>query len=96
MAPDTNRSDANTQPTEGSERATLRLVTQPTRAAVISDIFGHPEELPSIREFDYLNPDTKRSNIEHHLQQLIEAGIVEKVSIPKGERALERPSRSKS
>lgn len=92
MAPDTNRSDANTQPTEDSEWATLRLVTQPTRAALISDILGHPEELPSIREFDYLNPDTKRSNIEYHLQQLIEGGIVEKVSLPKGERARDLPS----
>lgn len=77
---------------EGSEWETLRLITQPTRAALISDILGHPEELPSVREFDHLNPDVKRSNIEYHLQQLVEADLVERVTLPKGERKRDLPS----
>jgi DNA-binding HxlR family transcriptional regulator len=69
-----------------------QLITQSTRAALLSDILGHPEELPSVREFEYLNPDVKRSNIEYHLQQLVDAGIIERVSLPKGQRKRDPPS----
>lgn len=90
MSHDTHSTDAITA--EGSEWEALRLITQPTRAALISDILGHPEELPSVREFDHLNPDVKRSNIEYHLQKLIQAGLVEKVTLTKGERKRDLPS----
>ena len=77
---------------DDSEWGMLRLITQPTRAALLSDILGHSQELPSVRECDYLNPDVKRSNVEYHLGELIDAGIVEKVTLAKGERKRDLPS----
>lgn len=75
-----------------SRWAVLRLISQPTRAALLSDILGHPKEMPSVREFDHLNPDVKRSNIEYHLGKLVDADLVEKRSLPTGERERDLPS----
>ena len=61
-------------------------------SALLSDILGHPQEMPSVREFDYLNPDVKRSNIEYHLGKLVEAGLVEKLTLPTGDRKRDLPS----
>ncbi|UTF53352.1 winged helix-turn-helix domain-containing protein [Natronosalvus rutilus] len=88
-APDPSTADASAESTEWDR---LRLITQPTRAALLSDILGHPKESPSVREFDYRNPDVKRSTIEYHLQELVEAGVVEKITLPAGERKRDLPS----
>ena len=92
MSRDVSQPEVNAAPPDDSEWGMLRLITQPTRAALLSDILGHPQELPSVREFDYLNPDVKRSNIEYHLGELIDAGIVEKVTLAKGKRKRDFPS----
>ena len=88
-APDATAADADAERTEWGR---LRLITQPTRASLLSDILGHPKEAPSVREFDYLNPDVKQSTIEYHLQELVEGGVVEKITLPKGERKRDLPS----
>ena len=92
MSHDAHQPDVDVSDGDGSEWEVLRLISQPTRAALLSDILGHPQELPSVREFDHLNPESKRSNIEYHLGELIEAGIVERVTLPKGERRRDLPS----
>ncbi|WP_331232243.1 winged helix-turn-helix domain-containing protein [Natronorarus salvus] len=92
MSQDTRHSDTEAATDHQSEWEVLRLISQPTRAALLSDILGHPQELPSVREFDYFNPDVKRSNIEYHLNKLVEANIVEKQSLPPGERKRDLPS----
>lgn len=92
MSHDTHQPEMDAAATDDSKWAVLRLITQPTRAALLSDILGHPDELPSVRELDYLNPDVKRSNIEYHLQQLVKAGIIEKITLSKGQRKRDLPS----
>ena len=92
MSQDTSRSTTDTTSERDSTWEVLRLISQPTRAALLSDILGHPQEMPSVREFDYLNPDVKRSNIEYHLGKLVEAGLVEKLTLPTGDRKRDLPS----
>lgn len=92
MSQDTSPSTTDTTSEPDSTWAVLRLISQPTRAALLSDILGHPQEMPSVREFDYLNPDVKRSNIEYHLGKLIDAELVEKHTLPTGDRKRDLPS----
>ncbi|MDY7081631.1 MAG: transcriptional regulator [Halobacteria archaeon] len=70
----------------------LDTVTDPSRARIIHTILGHPKELASVREIDYMNPEMKKSNIDYHLRELVDNGIAEKVSLPKGKRKRDLPS----
>lgn len=69
----------------------LQAVTQETRAALLADVVGHPAGAPSVEELDYTNPDVSRSTIDEHLGVLVEAGVVEKVRLPPGERSRDLP-----
>ena len=67
-------------------RERLNVVTQETRFSLIQDIIGHPSELPTLKELDYVNPSRSQTTIRQHLQRLVEAGIVEKVELPEDRR----------
>jgi DNA-binding PadR family transcriptional regulator len=62
-----------------SVRERLNVVTQETRFALLQDILGHPSELPTLKELDYVNPSKSQTTIRQHLQQLVDAGVVEEV-----------------
>ena len=74
-----------------SVRERLNVVTQETRFALLQDILGHPSELPTLKELDYVNPSKSRTTIRQHLQQLVDAGIVEEVLLPEGRRQNDLP-----
>ncbi|MDZ7850700.1 MAG: helix-turn-helix domain-containing protein [Halodesulfurarchaeum sp.] len=74
-----------------SVRERLDVVTQPTRFALLQDILGHPSELPTLLELDSVNPSKSRTTIRQHLQQLVDAGIVEAVSLPADRRQNDLP-----
>ena len=63
-------------------RVRLNLVTQETRFSLVQDILGHPSGLPTLKELNYANPNRSQTTIRQHLQQLVEAGIVEQVELP--------------
>ncbi|KYH23972.1 hypothetical protein HAPAU_40510 [Halalkalicoccus paucihalophilus] len=69
-----------------SVRERLNVVTQETRFALLQDILGHPSELPTLKELDYVNPSKSQTTIRQHLQQLVNAGIVEEVLLPEDRR----------
>ncbi len=69
----------------------MEAITQDTRASLIADVVGHPEEMASVAELDYLNPDVERSAIEEHLATLRDAGVVGRSEIPVGERSRDLP-----
>ncbi|WP_332897127.1 ArsR family transcriptional regulator [Haladaptatus sp. CMSO5] len=69
----------------------LKLIKQDTRANLIADIVGHPKGMPSVPELDYTNPSIGRSAIDGHLRKLIEAGVIEAVELPAGERSRDLP-----
>jgi len=66
-----------------SVRERLNVVTQETRFSLLQDILGHPSELPTLKELDYVNPSKSQTTIRQHLQQLVDAGIVEEVLLPR-------------
>ncbi|MFP8890642.1 helix-turn-helix domain-containing protein [Natrialbaceae archaeon A-CW2] len=74
-----------------SVRERLNVVTQETRFALLQDIFGHPSELPTLKELDYVNPSKSQTTIRQHLQQLVDAGIVEEVLLPEDRRQNDLP-----
>ncbi|WP_129116703.1 helix-turn-helix domain-containing protein [Halegenticoccus tardaugens] len=74
-----------------SVRERLNVVTQETRFALLQDILGHPSELPTLKELDYVNPSKSQTTIRQHLQQLVDAGIVEEVLLPKDRRKNDLP-----
>ncbi|UHQ99294.1 transcriptional regulator (plasmid) [Natrinema zhouii] len=74
-----------------SIRARLNVVTQLTRFSLLQDILGHPSELPTLKELDYVNPSKSQTTIRQHLQQLVDAGIVEEVLLPKDRRQNDLP-----
>lgn len=74
-----------------SVRERLNVVTQETRFALLQDILGHPSELPTLKELDYVNPSKSQTTIRQHLQQLVDAGIVEDVLLPEDRRQNDLP-----
>ncbi|MDS0297080.1 helix-turn-helix domain-containing protein (plasmid) [Haloarcula sp. NS06] len=74
-----------------SVRERLNVVTQETRFALLQDILGHPSELPTLKELDYVNPSKSQTTIRQHLQQLVDAGVVEEVLLPEDRRQNDLP-----
>ena len=74
-----------------SVRERLTVVTQDTRFALLQDILGHPSGLATLKELDYVNPSKSRTTIRQHLQQLVDAGIVEEVLLPEDRRHNDLP-----
>ncbi|OAQ54484.1 transcriptional regulator [Natrinema mahii] len=72
-------------------RERLNVVTQETRFALVQDLLGHPDGLPTLKELDYVNPSKSRTTIRQHLQQLVEADIVEEVTLPDDRRRNDLP-----
>lgn len=62
-----------------SRREMLDMATQKTRFTLVQGILSHPQELPSLRELELLNPSLSRSTIHEHLEKLIGVGVVERV-----------------
>ncbi|WP_424016208.1 winged helix-turn-helix domain-containing protein (plasmid) [Halorientalis pallida] len=74
-----------------SRRQQLNVVTQETRFVLIQNILSHPEQLPTLKELDYVNPSKSKSTIREHLEVLIENGVVEERTLPKDERKRDLP-----
>ena len=72
-------------------RKRLNTVTQETRFSILQDILGHPSGLPTLKELDYVNPSRSQTTIRQHLQQLVEASVVEEVELPKAHRQNDLP-----
>lgn len=73
------------------ERERLSVVTQETRFAVLQDVLGHPEQLPTLKELDYVNPSKSDSTIREHLDALVDVGVVERVELPPERRSRDLP-----
>jgi len=76
-----------------SQRQRLNVVTQETRFVLIQNILSHPQQLPTLKELDYVNPSKSKSTIREHLEVLIENGIVAERTLPKDERKRDLPWR---
>lgn len=72
-------------------RRQLNVVTQETRFSIIQDILGHPSQLPTLKELTYVNPSKSQTTLRQHLERLIEADIVEAVTLPPDRRQNDLP-----
>jgi predicted transcriptional regulator len=77
---------------QSDEWESLRLILQDSRAKLLLQILAHPQRMPSAPELDYRNPSMEASTVQYHLRKLGDAGIIEKVKLPKGERTRDLPS----
>jgi len=73
------------------ERERLSVVTQETRFAVLQDVLGHPKQLPTLKELDYVNPSKSDSTIREHLDALVDVGVVERAELSPERRSRDRP-----
>ncbi|MCU4801668.1 helix-turn-helix domain-containing protein [Halobacteria archaeon HArc-gm2] len=67
-------------------REMLHFVTQQTRFALVANVLQHPEGLPSMCELEQLNPSLSDATVYKHVQKLVDAGVLEAVELPDGER----------
>jgi len=74
-----------------SVREWLNVITQEKRFALLQNIIGHPSELPTLKELDYVNPGKSQTTIRQHLQQLVDAGIVEETLLSEDRRQNDLP-----
>jgi len=74
-----------------NQRQRLNVVTQETRFVLIQDILSHPQQLPTLKELNYVNPSKSKSTIREHLEVLIEHGIVAERTLPKNQRKRDLP-----
>ena len=72
-------------------RELLHFVTQETRFALVNNVLQHPEGLPSMYELERLNPSLSDATVYKHVQKLVDAGILEAVTLPPDERRQGHP-----
>lgn len=63
----------------------VEALAEESRRDIVADIVAHPVELPSMKELEFMT-GLHRTTIHEHLRSLAEAGIVEVVEFPIGER----------
>lgn len=75
-----------------TRRRILHLATEKVAHDLLIDVAGHPEGAPSEKELDWMNPDVSRRTIGRRLEELVEAGVLEKLSHEPGEQPPEAES----
>ncbi|MEM4781614.1 MAG: transcriptional regulator [Halalkalicoccus sp.] len=75
------------------DRERLNVVTQETRFSLVQDVIGHPSGLPTLKELDYVNPSKSRTTIRQHLERLVDADVLEPVTLPEERRRNDLPYR---
>lgn len=58
---------------------TLDMATQKTRFTLIQGFLNHPEQMPSLWEFELMNPSLGRTTIHEHLAKFIKVDVIERV-----------------
>lgn len=69
----------------------LQKATDKKRADILADIVGHPSQLPSVEELDYMNPPLSDDAIRRHLKTLENVGVVRERTFQTGDRLRNYP-----
>ncbi len=72
--------------------AVAEALAEESRRDIVADIVAHPEGLPSMKELEFTT-GLHRTTIHEHLETLTDAGIVDVVAFPAGERTNGQPSK---
>jgi DNA-binding MarR family transcriptional regulator len=82
-----------TEPSRSDERSTAvgSLLAGGGEFGILLDLLGHPTQLPSLAELDYVNPSKSRRTIRNHIDALEDAGVVGRYELPPDERSRDLP-----
>jgi len=83
---ETDQPDTGKEPNGFDTWTALQKATDQPRANVIADIVGHPQEAPSVRELDYMNPALGADAIRRHLGVLQDVDVVAELVVEPGDR----------
>ena len=83
---ETDPTDTKKEPNGFDTWTALQKATDQTRANLIADIVGHPQEAPSVRELDYMNPALGADAIRRHLGVLQDVDVVAELVVEPGNR----------
>ncbi len=67
-------------------------LAEESRRDIVADVVAHPQGLPSMAELEFTT-GLHRTTIRDHLDVLVDAGIVEIVELPPGQRTRGQPSK---
>ncbi len=67
-------------------------LAEESRRDIVADIVAHPQSLPSMKELEFTT-GLHRTTVRDHLNTLIDAGVVEVVAFPRGQRTNDQPSK---
>ncbi|WP_158058430.1 ArsR family transcriptional regulator [Halorussus halophilus] len=76
---------AGTDGESESRRQLLHVATEDVAHELLIDVAGHPEGAPSEKELDWMNPDVSRRTVGRRLENLIDAGVLERLAYEQGE-----------
>lgn len=68
-----------------TRRQLLHVATEDVAHQLLVDVAGHPEGAPSEKELNWANPDVSRRTVGRRLSELVEAGVLEKLTYDPGE-----------
>ena len=77
--------DSQKQNPSETRRRILHVATEDVAHELLVDVAGHPEGAPSEKELDWTNPDVSRRTVGRRLEELVDAGALEKLSYEPGE-----------
>ena len=83
--PDNDEIDAIGEESAETRRRILHVATEDVAHELLIDVAGHPKGTPSEKELDWMNPDVSRRTVGRRLEELVEAGVLERSSYEQGE-----------
>lgn len=89
-ATDVGESDAPDR--SETRRRILHAATEKVAHELLIDVAGHPTGAPSEKELNWTNPDASRRTITRRLENLVEAGVLERFGYERGEQPADAES----
>lgn len=77
--------DADARDATETRRQLLHVATEDVAHQLLIDIAGHPKGAPSEKELNWTNPDVSRRTISRRLGELVDAGVLERLTYEPGD-----------
>ncbi|UPV75807.1 ArsR family transcriptional regulator [Halorussus limi] len=77
--------DADARDATETRRQLLHVATEDVAHQLLIDVAGHPEGAPSEKELNWTNPDVSRRTVGRRLDDLVDVGVLEKLTYEPGE-----------
>jgi hypothetical protein len=84
--------DADARDATETRRQLLHVATEDVAHQLLIDVAGHPKGAPSEKELDWTNPEVSRRTIGRRLGELIDVGVLEKLTYEPGDQPADAES----